>query len=335
MNPEASVTALDYNPQSIRLGTSWLLSGGDAYLSDLVLDAIRTKLKKTDDIDLFIIYGDDVSASELYDQLDTLSIFSRAKLLIIRNAHKLGKKELEALEAYFQSPSEIQSVALVVDKVDSSLSAWKTIKAGCTTILCEPPRYGGALRAWLDKTLNTMNKSMTFKARDEFINRVELDYAYAANELIKLDILTGNRHAINEQDVLKSLGTTRTGAVIDFYRALGKRQTKEALIAVDKMLMSDWEPLQVFFHYTKFYTILWRIQVLKKAHFSEAEIISKHLTDVYQTQRREFVEFAKSFSLESLETIFPLLLDTDAQLKLSMAEPNILLTACLIKILAA
>lgn len=335
MNFHSQPTALDFDPQSVRLGKSYLLTGGDAYLNDLVVDAVRTKLKKQENVDVFIVYGDEITAQELYDQLDTLSIFSRAQLLIIRNAHRLDRHRLETLSNYFESPSEIQSLVIVADKIESSLSSWKTIKAACIPIVCEAPKYGGAMQAWLDKTLKTMNKTMAFAAKNEFINRVELDYAFAANELIKLDILTGKRTTITEKDVMRSLNTTRTGAIIDFYRALGKRQPQLALEAVDKMLMSDWEPLQVFFHYSKFYTALWRILLLKKAHFTESEIISKHLGDLFPTQRKEFIEFSQRYTLESVEAIMPILLETDAQLKLSMAEPNILLTACLIKVIAA
>lgn len=335
MNYDSQPTALDFDPQSIRLGKSYLLTGGDAYLSDLIVDAVRARLGKQDSVDIFIVYGDEVSAQELYDQLDTLSIFSRAQLLIIRNAHRLDKNRLETLASYFESPSDIQSLVIVADKIDARLSSWKSIKTACIPVLCEAPKYGGALKAWLDRTLKTMNKTMAFAAKNEFINRVELDYAFAANELIKLDILTGTRTTITENDVMRSLSTTRTGAVIDFYRALGKRQPQLALDAVDKMLMSDWEPLQVFFHYSKFYTALWRILLLKKAHFAESEIISKHLGDLFPTQRKEFIDFSQRYTLETVEAILHILLETDAQLKLTMAEPNILLTACLLKVIAA
>ncbi len=335
MNSEAPLSALAFDPQSIRLGTSYLLTGGDAYLSDLVVDAVRQRLSKHDDIDLFIIYGDEVSAQELYDQLDTLSIFSKAQLLIIRNAHRLDKKRLETLAAYFEAPSEIQTLLIVADKIDARLATWKSIKAACIPIACDPPKYGGALKEWLEKALKNMGKSMALDAKNEYINRVELDYAFAANELTKLDILTGTRTSITSSDVMRSLSTTRTGAVIDFYRALGKRQPQMALDAVDKMLMSDWEALQVFFHYCKFYSALWRILVLRKAHFSEAEIIGKHLGDLFPAQRREFMDFSQRYSLEALEQILGILLETDARLKLSMAEPNVLLTDCLLKVLSA
>ena len=180
-----------------------------------------------------------------------------------------------------------------------------------------------------------MNKTMTIKAIEEFINRIELDYYYAANELNKLDLLTTGRNRITEEDVMKSLGTTRTGTLIDFYRALGKKQEKQAIEALEKMLNANWEFLQIFFQFTKFYNNIWHILLLKKAHISDNEIVSKHLSDIYPNQRKEFLELSRSYNLASLEKIFTILLETDQQFKLSVADSQILLITCLIRVMEA
>lgn len=335
MSEPTSVTSLDFSTASVKLGKSYLLVGTDAYLADRVLDKLKTKLSMEEEVDKTLLYGDELKSAVLAEHLDAFSIFSSAKLIIIRNVEKMDKKELDTLGDYFDSPSEIQSLVLVTEKMDARFTAWKKIKASCQQITCEPPKFGGAIRAWLDIELKTIHKSMSPKAIEEFINRIELDYYSAANELNKLDLLSSGRTTITEKDVIKSLGTTRTGTLIDFYRALGKKQLKQSLEAMDKMLFADWEPLQVFFHFNKFYGIIWRILLLKKAHISENEILTKHLNDLFQTQKREYLDFSKSYSLASLEIIFAILLDTDAQFKLSAAEANILLCNCLIKVLEA
>ncbi|PKN73004.1 MAG: DNA polymerase III subunit delta [Candidatus Cloacimonetes bacterium HGW-Cloacimonetes-3] len=335
MSENSAVTALDFSPASVKLGKSYLLVGTDAYLADRVLDKLNTKLKLDDAVDKTILYGDELKSAVLAEHLDAFSIFSSAKLIVIRNVEKMDKKELDTLGDYFDSPSEIQSLVIVTEKMDARFAAWKKIKASCLQITCEPPKYGGAIRAWLDIELKSIHKSMTPKAIEEFINRIELDFYHAANELNKIDLLSSGRTTITEKDVFKSLGTTRAGTLIDFYRALGKRQIKQSLEAMDKMLFADWEPLQVFFHFNKFYWIIWRILLLKKAHISENEILSKHLNDLFQNQKREYLDFSKSYSLASLDTIFGILLETDSQFKLSVAEANVLLCNCLIKLLEA
>ncbi|HNV92572.1 MAG TPA: DNA polymerase III subunit delta [Candidatus Cloacimonas sp.] len=332
---EAPIFALDFAAANVNLGSSYLLVGTDSYLVDKVIETIKKKLKKKENIDTFIIYGDDVKSSELADILDTYTIFSSAKLVILKNAEQLNKYELKTLSSYFSSPSEIQSLAIATEKIDLHNESWKQIKAHSTIINCESPRYGGAIRSWLDKSLKDMNKTMTIKAIEEFINRIELDYYYAANELNKLDLLTTGRNRITEEDVMKSLGTTRTGTLIDFYRALGKKQEKQAIEALEKMLNANWEFLQIFFQFTKFYNNIWHILLLKKAHISDNEIVSKHLSDIYPNQRKEFLELSRSYNLASLEKIFTILLETDQQFKLSVADSQILLITCLIRVMEA
>ncbi|MDD2228319.1 MAG: DNA polymerase III subunit delta [Candidatus Cloacimonetes bacterium] len=329
------VEALDFNKSHIRLGSSYLISGTDTYLCDRVIDLLRENLKKFEGVDVTVLYGDEIKSAVMAEHLDAFSIFSSAKLLIIRNVEQMDKKVLDTLGDYFDSPSEIQSLAIVTEKTDAKFTAWKKIKANSMQINCAPPRFGGAIRAWLDEECKARHKTMTYKAIEEFINRIELDYYNASNELNKIDLLSMGRSSITDKDVLKSLGTTRTGTLIDFYRALGKKQLKPALEAMDKMLFADWEPLQVFFHFNKFFLIIWRILLLKKAHLSDTEIISKHLADLFQTQRREYVDFSKSYNLASMEDIFAILLETDAQFKLTVAEANVLLCNCLIKALEA
>ncbi|MBP7333920.1 MAG: hypothetical protein KA963_04325, partial [Candidatus Cloacimonas sp.] len=193
----------------------------------------------------------------------------------------------------------------------------------------------GAIRAWLDKALKDINKTMTDKAIEEFLSRIELDYYNAANELTKLDLLTGNRKTITESDIILSLGTSRSGTLIDFYRALGRKQAKPAIEAMEKMLFADWKPLQILFQLTRFYSNIWKILLLKKAHISDKEIIANHLNDVYAAQRKEILDLSRSYNLASLENIFALLLETDQQFKLTVADPQILLCNCLLKILDA
>jgi DNA polymerase III delta subunit len=330
-----SLSALDFAISDVRLGKSYLLTGSDTYLIDKVLDRLRATLKKTDAVDTTIVYGDEVKSAVLAEHLDTFSIFSSAKLIIIRNAEKMDKKELDTLAEYYDSPSDIQAIAIVTEKIDARFASWKKIKTSSLQVVCDPPRYSGDIRSWLSTECKKISKNMSPKAIEEFINRIELDYYNAANELNKLDLLSIGRSTITDKDVLKSLGTSRTGTLIDFYRAMGKKQLKPALEAMDKMLFADWEPLQVFFHFNKFFLIIWRILLLRQAHISDNEITQKHLGDIFQTQKREFMDFSKNYSVASIETIFGILLETDAQFKLSAAEANILLCNCLIRMLEA
>ncbi len=326
-------TAQEFSEEQIALGTNFLLVGSDAFLIDSVVDRIRISLRQQNEVDLVIIYGDEIKSAQLLDLLDAYSVFSNAKLILLRNAEALKKKELDTLADYIKQPADIQTLVLVAEKTDLKFTAWKTIREKCVLVACDPPRFAGQIRPWLDGQLQRLGKSMTPAASETFISRIELDYANASNELQKLVLLTLDRPQITEQDVLRCIGTSRVGTLIDFYRALGSRQTRSAMDLLQRMLSSDWETLQVFFQISRFYQIIYRILLLKKDHISPAEIVRSHLGELFATQKQEFVNFTNNYSLPEVREIFGILLETDARIKLTAAEGNILLSLCLLKAL--
>lgn len=323
--------ALEIDSLKPKLGQNFLLVGGDAYLTDLALDHIRKNLETN--VDLVIIYGDEAKVPEIKDLLDSYSIFSNAKLVLFRNVDQLKKKELDALTDYFSEPSEQQTLILTAEKIDDKKGSWKIISKACIHILCNPPSYSGALSPWLDKSLAKLDLTMSFKAKQAFISRVELDYANANNELQKLALLVGDKKEITENDVLRSIGFSRVGTQIDFYRALGNRQLKETMQLLERMLNSEFKVLQVLFYIIKFYDTIYHILLLKKAHISATEIMNIHLTNLYPSQRKEFMDFSNNYSLLQLQTIFNILLDTDTKIKSSSASDAVLLTNCIFKIM--
>ena len=327
-----TINALAFASHRPSLGQNYLIQGIDAHLIDKVLDHIKRSLKREGEIDISIVYGDEIKAAELGEYLDTFTIFSSSKLVIIRNAEAFLKKELEVLAAYFESPSDIQTLAIVTEKANKTLGTWKKIAANSHTVNCDPPKFASEMRTWLMEELKRIDKTMTSAALAEFTNRIELDYATAANELAKIDLLVGSRRQITEKD-LDSLSGSRAGTQIDFFRALGGKQIKTALMAMNLMLEADWEPLQILFSMFRFFNSLWRIQLLRTRHITDNEINSKHIAEIYPSQRKEYLGFARNYSIKGLENIMGILLKTDYKLKSSIIDKRLELDLSIIEIL--
>lgn len=330
---KGSLDALSFKPQMVSLGQNYLLLGTDAWQSDYVLRIIQSELKQQQDIETINLYGDDIQRNELGEVLDTYSIFASSKLIVIRNAEMLKAADQQALTAYFKDTSEIQSLVLHASKIDKRLSVWKAVRQGSLEIVCDPPRSHYDLQKWLDFVLKQKGKQMDASARSAFLARVELDYAIAYNELEKLLLMSKDRYSVSAKDVERSLGTSRVGTMIDFYRALGRRDLPECLKTINRMLDSDWEGLQVFFQFNKFYNSIHNILALKANKISDTEIANKHLGDLFPTQRQEFIQFSKSYTLMQMRCIMRILLETDSQFKLSMSTPHTLLELCAIRIM--
>ncbi len=328
-----------------KLQSCYMIIGEDGYLVDKVYKSIKDLIKKTMPVyELVTLYGDELKIAELSDYLDSYSLFSDNRLMVIRNAERLGeedksrkapekqKRMLELIANYLQSPDSSQTLILIADSVDSRLVGWKKIKEICQTIECEPIKFAGEMKAWLEKTLRDNKKNMEDYAKELFLSKVELDFCNAENELEKLFIYCGDKKTITEKDVVTTLPTTRAGALGDFYKVLGNRNTRDALLKVSEMLENDWVPLQIMSNFIKFFMTIWKIHALGAKHISSDEILSKHLSDMFQSQRASYLTYAGKYKYKEIPLIFADILEADSGLKLSVAEPGVLLSLLVVKI---
>lgn len=324
---------------------AYLIIGKDAYLADKVYATIKLSIKKNmPAYELITLYGDELAVSEISEYLDSYSIFSENRLIVIKNADRLGeedknrkqpekqKRMLELLSEYLKQPEPSQVIILVADSVDGRLSGWKAVKDACLCIESEPIRHAGHMKSWLESTLREHGKSMDLKAKNLFLEKVELDFCAAENEMEKLFVYIGDRKNITEKDVNATLPISRTGTISDFYKALGSRNTQDVLAKMLDMLANDWKDLQILSNIIRFFMSVWKIHTLRAKHITENEILKSHLNDIFETQRNDYLAYARKYSPAELPGIFKTLLETDAQIKLSMAESETLMTLCILKI---
>jgi DNA polymerase III subunit delta len=310
---------------------AYLIIGDDGYLVDKVYRAAKELARKSlQEFETLTLYGDELTISEIGEYLDSYSIFSDNRLLVIKNAHQLRDKELIA--KYLQDPEASQVLILIADSVDGRQAVWKQIKETCLTVEVEKVRFPGEMANWLNAKLKSHRKTIEDQARNLFLEKVELDFCTAENEMEKLLIYIGERGTITVNDVHTTLPTTRVGTMADFYRVLGNRQTKDVILKVNDMLENDWADLQILSVLSRFFLTLWKITALKAKHISDREILSSHLNDLFQSQRENYLAYAKKYGAEAMPGIFETLLETDSQIKLTMAESNVLMTMCVSRI---
>lgn len=342
-----SLTCQQFYAQSATLQkhSCYLIIGDDGYLVDKVYLGIKDLVRKSMPVfEQVTLYGDELKVSEVSDYLDSYSLFSENRLLVIRNADRLGEEDkgrkqperqkriLELIANYLQSPEDTQVLVLLADSVDSRLTGWKKIKESSQIIECEPIKYAGEMKAWLESTLRTNKKTMDDSAKELFLTKVELDFCSAENEIEKLFIYCGDRNRITEKDVITTLPTTRAGTLGEFYKALGLRDTKNVLLRINDMLENDWIDLQILSNIIRFFMTIWKIHALQAKHISPGEIVSKHLPDIFQSQRAGYMAYAGKYKYKEIPLIFADILEVDAGIKLSIAQSDLLLSRLVVQI---
>ncbi|MCK7491913.1 MAG: hypothetical protein MZW92_09830 [Comamonadaceae bacterium] len=140
--------------------------------------SVREIIKKElTEYEFIALYGDELTAADLNDYLDSYSLFSDNRLIVMRNAERLGEQDksrkqpekqkqmLETVLTYLKNPEATQRLVMIAASVDGRQTAWKSIKELCLTIECEDIRYAGEMRNWLENTLRQNHKIMDDSAK--------------------------------------------------------------------------------------------------------------------------------------------------------------------------
>ncbi len=325
--------------------SAYLVIGIDGFMTEKICQGIRSIVKRQlSPLETLTLYGDELLLSDLYDHLEGYSIFAENRLILIKNAHRLGEENkfrknperqkviLGAIAQYLSDPEPGHVLVLLAEAADGRVAEWKKVRDQCQVIVCEAIRWGNEMRHWLERSLRLQNKTMVERAKILFLEKVELDFYTAENELEKLLIFVGERSAITEQDVNVTLPTSRMGPMSDFYRALGNRDADKVTARILDMLENEWADLQILAVLFRFFLALWKIQALRSKHITPAEILKSHLKDLFEKQRKDYLAYASQYSPDEIAGVFRTILETDSAIKLTKADPATLMTVCAVKI---
>ncbi len=309
---------------------SFLLIGSEQFLMDKVNTFLYKEIRARFDTEIEVVWADELKAYELRDYLESYSLFAESKVLFIKNADQMKEEVIKPLAEYYSSPSDDLKLIISAVSVDQRISAWKTVIANSMLIECKPPKYPSDLGKWLDSEIRSMKLTITPDARQFFLERVELDYKSADNELQKIYLYIRNKNRIDRTDVAEVLGSTRANTVNEIYNALHTQKPGKVMAVIQNILDTGGDAIPTLASIHRFYMNLWHIALLKtKKKLSPTEISQPYLKDLREFHRNAYLKSSEHYPLEVFEAIFDILLDTDAKLKLTAADQKTLMALCI------
>jgi len=317
------------SPQAI-----YMIFGEEYYLREKVLATLLSAYSAgdDDDFDLITLYGDSEIGSEAIENLEMTPFLSKFKIVVIRDFHKMKTEEKNKLAEYAKDPSPQSILIAVAEKIDKRKKAEKTIFQTATNIECKKPYGAKDISIWLKNELYSCKKTMEADAIHLFSNSIDPDYMQASNELEKLIIYSKDATRLTKDDVLACVATTKTNKIFDLQNALGNKDIKQSMQIIENMMENNESAVFVIVMLTRFFTILWRIEVLRQRGLSDSEISNKHLHEVFYSFRTDYLSQAKNYRMVKLREIFELLLQADIDLKSIAIQEKIILDILTYKI---
>jgi DNA polymerase-3 subunit delta len=297
----------------------YIFRGDQIHLIEKALHELRTSvLGVADDMNYIVFHGDSTSAQEITENASTVPMFTKKKIVVIKNAEKLKAKDLTSLELYFESPSPLSCVVFIF----SDGKAPKIMKKSLPTFDFSLEK-GNTVSAVREEA-QRLGCKITTRAAQTLISLVGEDLKEIHNELAKLSLYRSEGKEIDIEDIEKHTRKAQFGDVFALINAISKRNKKETHRVLLDLEEQGEEPLAVLSR------IIWRFRLVWKA---------KELTDK-KTPKPELLkelkmspgafyylsEDLKKYSYNDITRIMGLLSECDKKLKMSYVPRKYQLT---------
>jgi len=301
-----------------KLGSLYYIFGLEEYLktkaANLLID--RAVPPEERDFDLILFYGDEMSAIDAIEDISTKPFLADQKVIYIKQFDKLKTTDQQKIVEEFLKVNKGDNILIATsEKFDSRLKLSKLLLKEGEVIECKRPYKAEDMLPWLNEEVRSAGKRIDPQAALLFVNKVELDFNNAANELQKLMLYCHKVNNISLIDVQICTGDSKTYNIFDFINNVGEHNVRQSFIIMENLLENREAPILIITMLIRFFVQLWRINTLRNRNCSDYAILSNHLKDIHQFFRKNYLRYAANYPLPIIPEIFSLLLETDTELK--------------------
>jgi DNA polymerase III delta subunit len=153
-------------------------------------------------IDREVVHGGDADLNEVVDRASTYPMGGGRRLVIVREADRLGSAGIEALKGYLASPNPRACLVFSDESFDQRKSLSRSLSAGATCVACDPVRGDAAVATFVAERL----KGRGYGIAPELAEAIALGLAGAGlarldAELDKLASSIGTPRPVSARDL--------------------------------------------------------------------------------------------------------------------------------------
>lgn len=314
----------------------YLFYGDEMYLADELTREIvhATFGTDKDDFNLHVFDGKESDPGTIVGTAMSFPMLADFKVVILKNADMLPKDGRDALAEYVERPLESTRLIVQSAKPDFRQTLFKRLKE--TGVPVELRQLDeGDFPSWIQNIVERTGKTIDERAAMLMAAKSDLSMREMATEIEKLITYVGSRTAITDEDVETVCGVSRQNNVFELCNAVGRRDFTGAASILENMLHYGESPVGMVAMMYRHLSILWTICDWREARRSDRDIQT-----YLQTTYRVFPNFfyndylpqASKFRAKDLQNALAWLAETDAQLKSSTLEDDMLMQMLLYRL---
>lgn len=242
--------ATDFPKQTdaVDAATLVVLFGGESHLKASVLGTLTQKLlgrKIEDAIGLTRFTGKDVDFRTVRDEVQTVSMFSSTKLIVVENADDFVSAYRSQLEGFAEKPVGKSKLVLEVSKWPKNTRLAKIVDKKGLAVECSE-LTAGKLIAWLTTQAKMeYQKHLTRDAAQLMTELAGTGLSLLDQELQKLSAYVGDREKIGVEDVRTLVGGWKAETTWTMINAVRDGHVDLALNCLQKLLVAGEAPQKI------------------------------------------------------------------------------------------
>lgn len=299
----------------------YLLHGEEDFLIEEATDVILNAALTTDErgFNLDVMYGSEADPRDVISHASSFPMMAERRVVIVRDADKLGQAEI--LANYIEHPSPSTCLILVCTKPDFRKKPFVTAKKNAFVVECKP-LWDNQIPAWITKRVKKDKREIQPAAASMLAAYVGTSLREICNELEKLYIYLGEKKSIAVDDVTAVVGVSKEFTVFELQWAIGMKDTRKATEILERMMEAGEQPVVMVAVMTKFFQTVWKLLDARRRNVPQAQQMTQAGIFMFIDK---YTQVANCFTVREIEDVFLSLADVDEKLKTSGGDPKLLL----------
>jgi DNA polymerase-3 subunit delta len=305
----------------------YLFYGEENYLKKNVLIRFREKLLDSSSMDLNyrIFYGEKISIDEIINEVRTLPFMSKYKLIVLKEAEKISKKDEEKLINYFKKFTLKNNFSVLIMIYKESIPNEELIKSakriGLVVNFSIPNK--SKLISWIKFRFKKSNKKITPEALFYLQSIIGSEVSRLFNEIEKIDIYTKDKKIIEKEDIIIAIGGSQSVNIFNVLDSIGERNIQKAIYGLVELNNSNLNYLPIFAMIHRQIKLIFQAKLLIKNGVEFNQIKNEMKLPSFVMEKT--IKQSKKYTIKELCQAYKLLNLADLELKSKQKKPQIIL----------
>ena len=316
---------LDQELRSDKIRQGYLIVGPERHLAltakqHILKTIFRDQEDQESAPDLF--WASKTKTGTILDSFRTPSLFSKHRAVVVEEEGEWKKKEWEAIQKIFSSPSPNATLIILAESITAAVLGKFPSAVG--VIECKK-LYPRQVAGWIGMEVRGLGLNISQEAASVLVDCVGTDLGELHHTLEMLSLYVGSRKLVQLEDVEAVAAKTAQKSIFEMTNAVGAKNPMQATKFLNAILDQGEEPLKILSLIARHFRLLAKAQeILAESRGGLPPDFAKRL-GVHPFFAKDYADQTKRWKQNEWGKCFEALFKCDTQLKSSRHEASAVL----------